>query len=67
MKAILFERHKLLIGNLHILSMHSFALNIWLIIERGKVPLFLSSSSIPNHCDGNGKLPFPIYINSGNT
>jgi hypothetical protein len=66
MKNILYERHKLVIGNLHILSMYSFPLKIWQIIERGNVPLFLSSSSVANHPVGNGKSPFPIYINSDN-
>jgi hypothetical protein len=66
MKDILYERHKLLIGNLHILSMPSFALKVWQIIEHGKVPLFLSSSSVANHHVGNGKSPFPIYVNGDN-
>jgi hypothetical protein len=61
MKDILYERHKLLIGNLHILSMHSFALKIWQIVECSKVPLFLSSSSVGNQPVGNGKLLIPIY------
>jgi hypothetical protein len=57
---------KLLIGNLHILCMPSFALKVCQIVELGKVPLLLSSSSVANHCVGNGKSPVPIYINGDN-